>query len=382
MYMRLAVEKPLADTATTGGDSRAKLPVMRCGQCAFRDRKTGANNEMPPFAFLSARESASRRRADSAVDRSAAALLVVLVLLLGALFIAVLWCPKVATCTKQLLGMDAKRDVLTFLGLSMGGMLVALQAVMSYRRAKAMEDTSSAHARANENASFQSAIRNLGDHSTSVRVAGAYELIHLARHALELRESVQDILYAHIRRTTGEDEYQKIFAEMPSEEIQSMLTLLLLKGKDVFDRSRADLQRSRLNGVNLRGAWLVDAVLSEAQLNLADLQEADLRSVNLMNTQLRKANLSGADLRSGGLEGADLRGACLSAARLCGARMGCARLQNCDFRDSEMQYANLSGAQVDGANFEGADLEGVQISDEQRQSAIGLDSLNKDRLHS
>ena len=329
---------------------------------------------MPPFAFLRLRRSSSRGRADSAVDRSAAALLVVLVFLLGALFIAVLWCPKVTTYTKELLDMDAKRDVLTFLGLGMGGMLVALQAVMSYRRAKAMEDTSAAHVRANENASFQSAIRNLGDSSTSVRVAGAYELIHLARHVQELRASVQDILYAHIRRTTGEDEYEKLYAKVPSEEIQSMLALLLLKGKGVFDRPRADLQRSRLNGVNLRGAWLADAVLSEAQLNLADLQGADLRSANLMDTRLRNANLSRADLRSGRLEGADLQGACLSSAMLCRAQMGCAQLQNCDFRGSEMQYANLSGAQVAGANFEGAKLAGVRISDEQKRSAIGLDS--------
>ena len=46
---------------------------------------------------------------------------------------------------------------------------------MSYRRAKAMEDTSSAHAKANENASLESAVQHLGHASASVRLAGVHE---------------------------------------------------------------------------------------------------------------------------------------------------------------------------------------------------------------
>ena len=39
-----------------------------------------------------------------------------------------------------------KNETLKFLGISMGGILIALQALMSYRRAKAMEQTAVAQA--------------------------------------------------------------------------------------------------------------------------------------------------------------------------------------------------------------------------------------------
>ena len=46
--------------------------------------------------------------------------------------------------------------------------------------------------------------RSMAIRSDSVRLGGAYELFHLAQDTEELRQTVLDILYAHIRRTTGE----------------------------------------------------------------------------------------------------------------------------------------------------------------------------------
>ena len=118
---------------------------------------------------------------------------------------------------------NQKNEILTFLGIGMGGVLVALQALMSYIRAKAMEDTAKAQvkateeqAKANQNTEnglrqerLKNAIEHLGNDSDSVRLGGAYELFHLAQDNLELRQTVLDILCAHIRRTTGEEEYRK-----------------------------------------------------------------------------------------------------------------------------------------------------------------------------
>ena len=133
----------------------------------------------------------------------------------------------------QLLGVSEARvskkyETLKFLGIGMGGVLLALQALISYKRAKALEDTANAQAeaakaqakateeqaKANEKTEqgqrqerLKNAIEHLGHDSESVRIAGAYELHQLARDIEEsrFRRTVLDILDAYIRRTTGEE---------------------------------------------------------------------------------------------------------------------------------------------------------------------------------
>ena len=121
----------------------------------------------------------------------------------------------------ELFGESEKFEILKFLGVGMGGVLLALQVWMSHRRAKAMEDAASAqseatnqHARANQNTEqgqrqerLKNAIEHLGHRSVSVRLGGAYELLHLAQDTEDLRQTVHDILCAHIRETTTEGEY-------------------------------------------------------------------------------------------------------------------------------------------------------------------------------
>ena len=69
------------------------------------------------------------------------------VVLLGT-FLFVMVSDSVEGGVSQLLGLYAKNETLTFLGIGMGGVLIALQALMSYRRAKALEDTANAQAEA------------------------------------------------------------------------------------------------------------------------------------------------------------------------------------------------------------------------------------------
>ena len=114
-----------------------------------------------------------------------------------------------------------KYEALKFLGIGMGGVLVALQALMSYKRAKAMEDTAGAQADAVSKTEqgqrqdrLKNAIEHLGHKSDSVRLGGAYELFHLAKDTLaedpkeKLSQTVLDILCAHIRRTTSKSKYR------------------------------------------------------------------------------------------------------------------------------------------------------------------------------
>ena len=153
----------------------------------------------------------------------------------------------------------------------MGGVLVALQALMSYKRAKAMEKTAEAQADAAKAQAdavskteqgqrqdrLKNAIEHLGHESDSVRLGGAYELFHLAKDTLgedteNLRQTVLDILCAHIRRTTGESKYREAHKSKPSEEIQSLLTLLFVQKHEVFKGCHINLQESWLNGADLR----------------------------------------------------------------------------------------------------------------------------------
>ena len=241
---------------------------------------------------------------------------------------------------------------------------------------------------------LKNAIEHLGNDSDSVRLGGAYELFHLAqdtkKEALQrmrssggaderfhltqdtpdLRQTVLDILCAHIRRTTGEDEYRKTHQSKPSQEVQSLLTLLFVQDHDVFKDRSINLQESWLNGANLRGARLRKAnltraslqktVLIEAQLQEVILFGAHLHEVNLTNTHLQGAILYKAQLHGATLNSAKLHGASLYGAILYGAEMMGAQLQGADLSLAQLQGAILSGAQLQEANLIGTHLQGVR----------------------
>ena len=278
----------------------------------------------------------------------------VLVLLLG-IFLAVLFCGSAEKFILQLFGLgeSQKYEALKFLGIGMGGLLLALQALMSYRRATAMEDAANAQAKAtehqaqaNENTEqgqrqerLKNAIEHLGHESDSVRLGGAYELFHLAQDILELRQTVLDILCAHIRRTTGEPEYREKHQSNPSEEIQSLLNLLFVQKHKVFTGCDINLRGSWLNGSDLNCARLEGAILAGAQLHGAHLIEARLHGAMLFDAQLHGAHLRDAQLHGAILVQAQLHGAYLIGAQLYGARLA----------DAQLHWAFLKGAQLRGA---------------------------------
>ena len=229
------------------------------------------------------------------LDRILVGLLVFLVII----SIGVMGFDCVKNCVSGLVGLTAKNKILTFLGIGMGGILFILQVLASHRRAKAMEDAANEQAnsakaqarateeqaRANENTEqgqrqerLKNAIEHLGHGKDTVRLGGAYELFHLAKDAKEdtedLRQTVLDILCAHIRWTTGESEYQKAHASKPSEEVQSLLTLLFVKEHEVFKGCDINLWGCWLNGADLQGARLQKAILNGAHLQGATLTEA------------------------------------------------------------------------------------------------------------
>ncbi len=209
---------------------------------------------------------------------------------------------------------------------------------------------------------LQNAIEHLGHEKVSVRIGGGHELFLLAQNTAELRQTVLDILCAHIRQTTGESEYRETHKSKPSEEVQSLLTLLFVQKHEVFKDCRINLQESWLNGADLREARLAKAVLNLtymqraillwAELQGASLYWAHLQGANLGKAQLQGANLTEARLQATLLPGAHLQGANLTEARLQGANLTGARLQATLIPGAHLQGAILTEARLQGANSE------------------------------
>ena len=258
---------------------------------------------------------------------------------------------------------EPKHDTLKFVGLGMGGALIALQALMSYKRAKALEETANAQANSVlmtehglRQERLKNAIEHLGHESDSVRLGGSYQLVHLAEDTKALRQTVLDILCAHIRRTTREREYREKHNSNPSEEVQSLLTLLFIKNHEIFRGLLVNLRESYLNGADIMEAHLEKAVLANSDLqgtifNKAHLQQASFREANLQGAYLEMAHMQAADFIDARMQGAQLFRACLKGAELFGAHLQGARLD----------HASLQGARFAGVRLQGADLIQAQL---------------------
>ena len=317
-------------------------------------------------------------------------MLVVLVAVFGSIMVA-----KEPELAFRIFGATDKFEILQFVGIAMGGVVLAIQAATAHKRARALEaaaqaqaKAAGAHARANENTEtgqrqerLKTAIEHLGHGAVSVRLGGAYELSHLAADNEDLRETVLDILCAHIRQTTSEEAYRTTHKEKPSEEIQALLTLLFVeRRREIFENCYINLQGSWLNGANVDGAWLREADLKRASLQHAKLYDADmgesfLMDANLNRADLREAHLDeaklwNASLYEARLSDAHLRGTDLLEAHLLGAKLERATLIDADLRCARLQGADLTCAQLYGANLQGAQLQATILTDTALHGAI------------
>lgn len=261
--------------------------------------------------------------------------------------------------TEAFLGEKGKKEVLTFLGFGMGGILAALSVLVAHKRAKALADTAHEQAVANEHVEqghrqerFKTAVDHLGHESPSVRLGGAYELVHLARDNQDFRGTALKILCAHIREKTQRQEYKKEYKDAPSEEIQTLLSLLFREQSEIFKKSPADLHGSYLNGAYIGHARLGNVDFTKAYLQKADLENSDMRGSCFIMAKLQEAHLYHADMKGSILVLANLEKASFSRSQLQGATLGFATL-------SEAQF---NGAQLQGVTNEGEPSEGVDKS--------------------
>ena len=303
---------------------------------------------------------------------------------------------------------NSKYQTLKSLALGLAGLVGLLGLFISNRRAKAMEKQAEAQAKAvdeqskavkeetksveeqvktNENKTFNDATGYLGNKSASVRLGGIYTLYDLALSNPEKRlKNIIEILSAHVRATTQEEEYQKKYKKKPSDEISSLLKLLSNLNIKYLSKNEEekwyplDLSNSYLCGIILEKVDFSHAIFTRSNFSCANLEEshfedADLEESHFVRANLRSSHFEGAILRGSHFEGADLmlsrfEGADLMLSHFEGAYL----LGISNFRDEDMNFegphfegaylmgSHFAGTFLGGSHFAGADLSGSNFA--------------------
>ena len=296
-------------------------------------------------------------------------ILIALLVLVLLAFVFLLFFPGAGVQISARLSLHQKSEAFIFTAIGAAGLLLALNALMAHKRSRQLDQVVKAQAeaaseqaraateqsRASLNAELgrrherlHNGVEHLGHESVAVRLGGAYELFHLAEDTESLRQPVLDILCSHIRRTTGQDIYRRRHRSNPSEEVQSLLSLLFVSRRGICRGLQIDLQGSWLNGATLCGAYLCGANLAEARLRGADV----------VGARLQGADLSWAHLQVAGLSWARLQGAELVGARLDAASLSRANLQGADLARSMLRGAGTCPDASPGRVYSGGESAG------------------------
>ncbi len=287
-----------------------------------------------------------------------------------------------------------KLELIKLIGWGVSGLIAILSVIGLFQRGSALDRQNEISEqnyiqRADEikeiqiQERFKAAAEHLSNERVSARIASFYEFYRLAKIESEpdLKENIFDILCAHLRQITKDENYQSKERESdqtayeiskPIEEVQSLLnTLFKIRNKNdlIFRGMNADLAATNLQGANLQEANLQYAILHNTNLENAILQEANLQEANLQEAKLQYAKLQKANMQNANLQGADLLGANLSDANMqqadmCQAYLHYANLQRTNLQDVDMEDVNLKNANLQGANLQGANLFNAMINKE------------------
>ncbi len=261
-------------------------------------------------------------------------------------------------------GVDKKDDAIRMLGWGLGGAIAICALVIANRRAKGTMAAAEAQANAvkateagHRQQRFSDGVNHLGHDKESLRQGGAHALFHLALDDQKRRASIADILCAHVRATTGDNQYQTSHKDKPSTEIQSLLNLLFTtknqsaKTMDTFWKGLTpDLSGGYFHGAELPSARFQRARLEGAQFQGARLEDAQFQGARLEDAQFQGAWLTGAQFQLAKIDNANFHGALLSGAGFHGACITDAQFQGAWLHGAQFQGAEIN----DGTNFAGA----------------------------
>jgi Pentapeptide repeats (8 copies) len=244
---------------------------------------------------------------------------------------------------------ELQNDARATLLQGVAGLLLVVGAVASWRQLQISREGQITER-------FSRAVDQLGNDKQDVRLGGLYTLERIAADSPADRRTIQAILGAYVRTHASWLVGTPEGPEHPTPTVDRQLPWLHFRATDVQVamivlgrrppvRNEFQLYLSR---VDLRGAFLHDARLTNALLR---------------HTNLARAQMAGVWLDRADLEDADLRQANLQRARLSGANLHQAHLQDADLRGADLSSADVRGANFQGAQLEGADFTGARYDD-------------------
>ena len=120
-------------------------------------------------------------------------------------------------------------------------------------------------------------------------------------------------------------------------------------GESVLDGT--DFTGANLESANLKEASLSQVIFRGAKMNSINLKEVVLKNIDMKEATLEYANLKEITMYSVDLKNADLRGANLKEATL----------KNVDFSKSDLRGANLSEATINDCKFDGTIIDNTTL---------------------
>ncbi len=254
---------------------------------------------------------------------------------------------------------NTKLEFIKLIGWGMSGLIAILGVMGLFQRAAALDKQNEMTEKGHIHERFKVATEHLGSEHISVRIAAFNEFYHLAEIESNLRKTIFDILCAHLRQTTKDENYQKKEKDSetqestnikPTEEVQSLLNILfkphnknvLIFGGMNADLAGANLQGANLEQANLQNANLLSSNMEEVHLQNANLQKANLVDAKLIGAYLLDTNLQEADMNLVNMRRADLQGANLQKADMLSANLQNANLQNANLKGAFLQWAEIN----------------------------------------
>ncbi len=231
-------------------------------------------------------------------------------------------------------------------------------------------------------ARFASGVELLGNPHESTRIGGAYNLYFLARDYPEYLSPVCEILCAHIRTITNGKDYQEKHGEKPSNEVLTLVDLLLKKYKDgalIFENEYKDFRGAFLHELDLR-TTLRKVDFGEADLHHVDFRDSTLDRVNYFGAKLTKVDFTGSELDKVEFYNATLNEVKFIGSKLCENwfEKG-AILINVDFWTAKLNTVSFKKAkQLYDVIFKNAELNGIiDFSNIEELNIIDLSSAKR-----
>ncbi len=235
------------------------------------------------------------------------------------LFIWVMGSSRAACIFMDYTGTEDKTKLLEFIGWVMSGFIATLGVVGLLKRTAALDEQNKLTEKGHIHERFKMATQHLSNkENVSVRIASYNEFYRLAEITAKmteekgLKETIFEILCAHLRETTKSEEYKTANIK-PTGEMQILLDILF-KPKDRNKLIHFDYDQKNIKSQKEKDRLLFDILLNPKNKDsfIFGGLDANLAEANLQGANLRYANLIRADLRYTNLQDVDLQGALIN----------------------------------------------------------------------